>query len=260
MLYGLADFRLNSALPPRRYVSYLSAAGPSGTATFLTTAHPRSPLLDLAAVRYVVVERAGAGPGLDAQRELEGDAAFVRLAQTPRALLYENLGALPRVRLVYRALPVARPADARKQLAQLVQERAHLAAADEVAFIEPDADGSPAPALASAATAADRVRLLNPGDPDRLSIEANNAQPAILLVVDTFYPGWRATVDGARVPLFPADLLFRAVYLPPGSHRVVLEYRSRTFPAAVVLCAAAAAACLSFAVRRRPTAMSSSQS
>lgn len=47
----------------------------------------------------------------------------------------------------------------------------------------------------------------------------------VLVLSDTFYPGWRSWVNGQEVPIMPVDKLFRAVRLGKGMNRVVFEYR-----------------------------------
>lgn len=50
-------------------------------------------------------------------------------------------------------------------------------------------------------------------------------QPAALLLRDTFYPGWQATLDGAPTAITRADTLFRGVDIPPGEHAVTFTYQ-----------------------------------
>jgi len=49
------------------------------------------------------------------------------------------------------------------------------------------------------------------------------------VLTDAYYPGWRALVDGLETPIYRADLLFRAVYLPAGQHRVEFIYDPLSF-------------------------------
>jgi hypothetical protein len=47
---------------------------------------------------------------------------------------------------------------------------------------------------------------------------------AMLALNETWYPGWVAEIDGNRVPILRADVLFRAVEVPAGRHHVVFRY------------------------------------
>jgi hypothetical protein len=60
--------------------------------------------------------------------------------------------------------------------------------------------------------------------PERVEIDAHLAAPGVLVLTDTWYPGWTAEVDGAAQPILRADYGFRALFLPPGTHRVVFRY------------------------------------
>jgi PAS domain S-box-containing protein len=50
-----------------------------------------------------------------------------------------------------------------------------------------------------------------------------------LVLSDVYYPGWRATVDGAPAPLLRADYVFRAVPLPPGEHAIRMTFAPWTW-------------------------------
>jgi len=50
-----------------------------------------------------------------------------------------------------------------------------------------------------------------------------------LVLLDSFYPGWRVIVDGQERELLRANGLFKSVFLEPGLHRIVFTYQPRSF-------------------------------
>jgi hypothetical protein len=91
-------------------------------------------------------------------------------------------------------------------------------------------------------------------EPAHVEIEVDAPAAGWLVLSDTHYPGWEATVDGAPAPIARANFLFRAVWVEPGSRRVEFAYRPRSFrlgAAAGVAGLAAAGAALLFERRRR---------
>lgn len=65
--------------------------------------------------------------------------------------------------------------------------------------------------------------------PNRVRIEATTDDPAVLVLADTYYPGWEATVDGQPAPVLPANALLRGVPLPmPGRHVIEFRFRPRS--------------------------------
>jgi hypothetical protein len=76
--------------------------------------------------------------------------------------------------------------------------------------------------------------------PGRLTVHARG--PGLLVVGEHFDPGWRATVDGAAVPVVEADLAALGVALPASEHTVVLRFVPvGLWPGALFAAAAAAA-------------------
>ena len=60
---------------------------------------------------------------------------------------------------------------------------------------------------------------------DRLVVDVEASAAGHLVVAEAYQDGWRAVVDGTAAPVVPANVLFRAVAVPPGAHRVELRYR-----------------------------------
>lgn len=62
-------------------------------------------------------------------------------------------------------------------------------------------------------------------EPERVRIAVRANRAAMLVLSDTFYPGWTARVGDESVEILRAYGLFRAVRVPPGEHMVELAYR-----------------------------------
>jgi len=72
---------------------------------------------------------------------------------------------------------------------------------------------------------------------DRVELAASLAQPGFLLLLDTYFPGWTATVNGRPAKIYRADYNFRAVQLPAGQALVCFTYRPATFRYGLILAA-----------------------
>jgi hypothetical protein len=59
---------------------------------------------------------------------------------------------------------------------------------------------------------------------DRVEIDVRAARDAFLILSDSYYPGWTASLDGARVEIYRANYLFRGLRMPAGTHRVAFQY------------------------------------
>lgn len=60
-------------------------------------------------------------------------------------------------------------------------------------------------------------------------IEASLGSPGILVLADSYYPGWKAYVNDKEAKIYRANLFFRAVSLPAGSHVVKFQYEPASF-------------------------------
>jgi hypothetical protein len=72
----------------------------------------------------------------------------------------------------------------------------------------------------------------------RLRVRA--PRDVLLVLTDTWYPGWKAAVDGEPVPIERVNWHFRGVYLAPGEHLVRFDYRPRGIVAGAVVSVVAA--------------------
>lgn len=62
--------------------------------------------------------------------------------------------------------------------------------------------------------------------PNEVVINTKSESPKLLFLSDSYYPGWKATVDGKGTEILRADYTFRAVSLPAGSHIVRFYFDS----------------------------------
>ena len=63
--------------------------------------------------------------------------------------------------------------------------------------------------------------------PERRAYRVSSAGGGTFGLVEQFYPGWRATVDGRPVEVARWQGAFQAIEVPAGEHTVVFAYRSR---------------------------------
>ncbi len=58
----------------------------------------------------------------------------------------------------------------------------------------------------------------------RLVLQVASSRTSLLVISQPYAPGWRATLDGAEVPLRPAFNSLAALTVPAGDHAIVLSY------------------------------------
>jgi hypothetical protein len=223
---------------PRRFRAYYEAmCGPTGP---IGIDHGLEPtfapaLLDLANVRYVFASKIA--PRLELRLAAQPER-FPVVARGIGATLHLNTGALSRARVVYGADFVRQD--------ELVTAAARLAWGGERwrdhALLEtydgrPPADWRPVAAPPTPAMVID-------WQPTQVTIEARAVAPGWLVLADAYYPGWEASLDGLAVPIYAADVAFRAVRLPVGAHRVVFHYRPRPLVVGGAITLVTLASCL----------------
>jgi hypothetical protein len=80
---------------------------------------------------------------------------------------------------------------------------------------------------------------------DLMVIDVKAEYPGWIRISDSWYPGWKAELNGQPVPISRADALVKGVCIPSGEHRLTLTYQPTNFiPAAwlslssLLMCAA----------------------
>jgi hypothetical protein len=147
--------------------------------------------------------------------EVEGLRPFVSDPSGALPSIYALPGHAPRAYLAER---VVHAGDARSALARM--------AADDFrsgrdAVIVSDAREIDDPASGSIAKAS--------LGPQSASIRVAMSKSGLLVLGDTWFPGWEATVDGAPAEIIRANGIQRGIELTAGEHSVEIAYRPRSF-------------------------------
>jgi hypothetical protein len=218
----------------QRYLEFLAAMGQTAQGNALA---------DLLSVRWVV---AGAS---DARGIFtSGASREYRVLERPTAM--------PRVRLVsrwteWRVSPeaaVARLASNPPAAGDAYVEPVALSAGQPVTSTVPQPDAAAAP---TGTLSTPRFST------NRIEVRTQTASTNLLVVGDTWYPGWTATIDGRDAPIHRVNALFRGVFVPAGVHEVELSYRPRRLTLLLALSLTGVLLALiplfaAFLLRRRP--------
>jgi hypothetical protein len=249
MLAALPDVRMAAPLVPDRYEAFLVASGFDEAKTQSCCAYytgsARSPWAELAGVRYVVADAAH-------RAKVASDPSLSVVETLPLATVYENPAAFGRARLFLGAIAASSREDALAKLEPLARagEGNHVGDTLLGKFVVLEPAGEVVPSALPGEGGSVDVRWIR-DDPDEIVVATESTSAGYLMLADTYYPGWRSTVDGASVPIFPADVGFRAVPVPGGTHTVRFVYRPLSVWAGVALFAAAVVAAWAMIRRER---------
>lgn len=70
---------------------------------------------------------------------------------------------------------------------------------------------------------------------NRVVIQAETDSSGILVLTDTFHPGWKAEVDGKPTKVWKVNILQRGVLLKPGNHRVEFSFDPPAFKIGAII-------------------------
>lgn len=169
----------------------------------------RCRLADLLGLRYI----ASPVPITQIDQALrEGDLKLV--ARTQEGYIYENPRALPRVQFV-----------GGWQLADFEGMKAtgrwpHIDP-HQVVLLEAEPQGAPPEEAPTARAGVTLSRYEN----TEVEIDVTTTQAGFIVLNDIWHPWWQAEVDGVATQILKANVLFRAVQIPVGSHKIKFSFR-----------------------------------
>jgi hypothetical protein len=151
-----------------------------------------------------------------------GENIWPVFTEDPTVDIHLNTPALPRAWLVYQTEPVADYGAASERI------RDPDFQPEQVAVVEggPRLDGQGSGRIEVAGYSPNQVRVV-----------VHTDTPALLVLSDVYYPGWRGYVDGEETPIYRTDATFRGIEVPAGSHEVRMDFSPRSFPIGLILAA-----------------------
>jgi hypothetical protein len=213
--FGVASVLGYHPAKPRLYQAFVDTAGIQSI-----------PTLEFLNVKYVL-----------ADGEFPPGFPGVALRHDGAVKVYELLGALPRASMMHALRPV------RDDGVALAILRTH--GYDPKAEVLWNA-ATPAPPMAFPLSP-ESVRTVR-YDFNEIEYQVRATAPGLFLTIEQWDPDWRATVNGAEVPIHRVNYLMRGVALPAGDHRVVFSYRPESLATGWRITIAAAAATLALAL------------
>jgi hypothetical protein len=184
----------------------------------------------LVGVRYIVAPRR-----MDLNRSAATESDRFPLIYDREVLVYENRSAFPRAFVVSRweSAPDAVTARARA-LAVEFDPRHNAVVEDRVSGFGHDG------VVKIAEYGASHLRLI---------AEMNG--PGLIVLTDTFYPGWDARVDGLAAHIHRVNGVFRGVFVEGGRHEITMRFRPASQFWGLALSAAGLAAAIGLIVASR---------
>lgn len=84
------------------------------------------------------------------------------------------------------------------------------------------------PSLATETSAVNQVSF-EQHKPEYLRLSVQTAETGMLVLSETYFPEWKAWLDGKPVPIYPVDYALRGVTIPAGEHRLEMRYDPHWF-------------------------------
>lgn len=191
---ALLDSLLNEETYKDTYIATISAEGHS--------------LLDIMGITTIYSVTPIDDPSLTLNRTIE---------EAPVPLfLYDNATAVPRAYMTSSLVVATTREEAKQQISDesfipgksvLLEEPLDIA--------KTDTDGT--------------ARILTATDESVAVLVTDHPQKNVLVLGDTYYPGWKARIDGKETRMYPANVKYRAVVVPAGDHIVTFSYEPASF-------------------------------
>jgi len=214
VVYGIPSLRVHNPLLPARFAEFAVICGANLDDFRNQSYNDIADLIDLASVKYLVTQFKPL-PARYKQVYVSSEGIGV----------YENPQSLPEAYLVANCHFVASKAEARSILTSGSFDP------HQQVILEQGEPSSAAVEVSSWHHVQKTIAGLTPArpSPNRVLVSYSSPKPSCLVLTDTFYPGWKATIDGKDAAILRANFLFRAVMVPAGDHTVTFDYDPFSF-------------------------------
>jgi hypothetical protein len=209
MIFGLADIRGYEPLVSKRYIDLISRLEGHFPihhhSLFVKTSDP---LFDALNVKYVLTDQQLNGKWLPIYNE------------TNSIKIYRNPDVLPRAFVVYRTKVVT---TATQSLAEITKDNFNFR---EVVVLEERPANWTEPLERPATSATVDIVSYHP---TQINLTVDTPTDGLLVLSESYAPGWKAWLDGEETQIYVANHAFRAVVIPAGQHQVRFVYVPLTF-------------------------------
>ena len=98
-----------------------------------------------------------------------------------------------------------------------------------MAFVETDQPQSLAGYVSRTAVGPAESVAVTRYEPQRVELVASLQHPGLVILADTYYPGWKLTIDGVPAPIYRTNRLMRGAAVKAGRHTLVYTYDPDSF-------------------------------
>lgn len=212
MIYQLESVDGYDPLYLKRYGELIAASergesnisAPFGFNRIITPKNYNSKIIDLLNVKYILSLEDLSSPKLKKVFQEGETRVYENLNVLPRAFFVEGLRATGNRQEAIGAM-FARDFNARKL------------AVVELDLSLPHAGLTLNPSDIKLTTGKSEITFYSE---NKVAIEATNTGDGFLVLADSFYPTWKATIDGSPTKIYLTDYDFRGILVPKGKHKV----------------------------------------
>jgi hypothetical protein len=205
LIYDIPNINAFYGLPPKRQQFYQQSLSKK--------------LIDLASAKYIIITKAIA-------EDLYQNVVLINTIhpsdnKLPDYFIYQNNNALPRFRLITDYI-----VEKTSQGALIALNNPDFSAS-QAAVLESDLEGN------FSELTQKNIAVIKDADQE-IILNTQTDKKSLLLIADSFYPEWKAKINGQTTEILPANINQKAIILPPGKNKVEIFYSARSFKVGLI--------------------------